>query len=257
MDRMKSASQGSAEAAESWQFRRLPSGGRSRTADRFLALTGIDRAANPRRRARARLSCRRARAYRRRRVACWWHLRPMPDCAGRDRRARTALAGRAGSATMRNRCRRRAGRPGHRQHIGRTMPAFCRDCLTDVADDAPRVPRLRLAAPGAASPNSTSLPIAHVDCDAFYATIEKRDDPSLARRAGDHRRRPARRGRDRLLRRPHLRRAARRCRCSRRAGCVPTPRVVRPNMEKYVAVGREVRAHDAGADAAGRTAVDR
>jgi DNA polymerase-4 len=28
--------------------------------------------------------------------------------------------------------------------------------------------------------NLFALSIAHVDCDAFYATIEKRDDPSIA-----------------------------------------------------------------------------
>src|SRR3954465_2642647 len=59
------------------------------------------------------------------------------------------------------------------------MPGFCRDCFADAAAAARRCaacgsPRLIRHA------QLNALAIAHVDCDAFYAAIEKRDDPSLA-----------------------------------------------------------------------------
>ena len=57
---------------------------------------------------------------------------------------------------------------------------FCRDCLAEIDDEsaaAGRCPRCgspRLIAADA------GLVIAHIDCDAFYAAIEKRDRPDLA-----------------------------------------------------------------------------
>ncbi len=54
---------------------------------------------------------------------------------------------------------------------------FCRDCLADAPQGARcpvcRSPRL------ARHSEIDRLAIAHVDCDAFYAAVEKRDDPSL------------------------------------------------------------------------------
>lgn len=58
------------------------------------------------------------------------------------------------------------------------MTAFCRDCLMDAAAGAKRC-----TACGArrilAHAELATLSIAHLDCDAFYAAIEKRDDRSL------------------------------------------------------------------------------
>ena len=120
------------------------------------------------------------------------------------------------------------------------MPGFCRDCRRGAGDDAGRCwgcgsPRLLR------HPEIGALAIAHVDCDAFYATIEKRDDSSLADKpvivGGGHR--------GVVLTACYVARtygvrsampmfeARRLC---------PQAAVVRPDMDKYARVGREVRA---------------
>jgi DNA polymerase IV len=59
---------------------------------------------------------------------------------------------------------------------------LCRDCLTEFSDapagNCPRCGSARLLR----HPELIGLALAHIDCDAFYATIEKRDDPTLAER---------------------------------------------------------------------------
>ena len=66
---------------------------------------------------------------------------------------------------------------------GRTTAGFCRDCgglLPVTAEDerAKRCPDCR--SPRVLyHPEIHDLQIGHIDCDAFYAAIEKRDDPSL------------------------------------------------------------------------------
>jgi DNA polymerase-4 len=119
------------------------------------------------------------------------------------------------------------------------MPGFCRDCLEDAADDIRRCracgsPRVLRHAEVAI------LSIAHVDCDAFYATIEKRDEPSLRDKpviVGGGKRGVV----------------AAACYVARTFGVrsampmfqarrlCPAAVVIPPNMEKYVRVGREVR----------------
>ena len=119
------------------------------------------------------------------------------------------------------------------------MSGFCRDCLKDAAAAATRCracgsPRVLRHA------ELDTLAIAHIDCDAFYATIEKRDDPSLADR-------PLIVGGGKrgvvatccyVARTYGVRSAMPMFEALRRC---PNAAVVKPNMAKYVEVGREVR----------------
>ena len=122
------------------------------------------------------------------------------------------------------------------------MRALCRECAREFVSPsgARRCPHC--ASPRLVEhPELAELSIAHVDCDAFYAAIEKRDDPAL-------------------MQRPVIVGGGRRgvvmacCYVARRYGIrsampmfkalelCPDAVVLRPDMEKYAAAGREVRA---------------
>jgi len=117
--------------------------------------------------------------------------------------------------------------------------SFCRDCLTDAAPDDRRCtacgsPRL------ARHPQLETLSVAHIDCDAFYATVEKRDNASLAAEpviVGGGRRGVVAAA-CYVARTYGIRSAMPMFEALRRC---PHAKVIRPNMEKYVRVGREVR----------------
>jgi DNA polymerase-4 len=120
-----------------------------------------------------------------------------------------------------------------------TPTCFCRDCLADCEAKArrcascgsPRLVRHHALA---------QLALAHIDCDAFYATVEKRDNPEIADK-------------------PVIIGGGKRgvvsaaCYIARTYGVrsampmfkaldlCPHATVVRPDMAKYVRVGREVR----------------
>ena len=120
------------------------------------------------------------------------------------------------------------------------MASFCRDCLEDLLERSPRC--RACGSPRVAShPGLAHMTIAHVDCDAFYAAIEKRDAPSLRDEAvivGGGRRGVVTTA----------------CYVARTFGVksampmfqalqlCPHARVIPPDIEKYARVGRDVRA---------------
>ncbi len=58
------------------------------------------------------------------------------------------------------------------------MPSMCRDCDADVSEQSETCPNCgsyRIIS----HPDLEALSIAHIDCDAFFAAIEKRDNPEL------------------------------------------------------------------------------
>jgi DNA polymerase-4 len=61
------------------------------------------------------------------------------------------------------------------------MPSLCRDCALLTEETSGACPRCG-GARFVAHPELDRLDIAHLDCDAFYAAVEKRDRPELADR---------------------------------------------------------------------------
>ena len=123
--------------------------------------------------------------------------------------------------------------------IPQTISGFCRDCLKPAVDGPRRCracgsPRLLR------HPELDRLTIAHIDCDAFYAAIEKRDNPELADRpviVGGGKRGVV--STACYIARIHGVKSA--MPMFKALEACPEAVVVKPDMEKYARVGREVR----------------
>jgi DNA polymerase IV len=117
---------------------------------------------------------------------------------------------------------------------------LCRDCLADISAPAARCPSCgspRILA----HPELHDLAIAHIDCDAFYASIEKRDNPAI-------------RDQPVIVGGGHRGVVAAACYVARLYGvrsampmytalkACPDAVVVRPDMAKYSAAGQNIRA---------------
>jgi DNA polymerase IV len=116
---------------------------------------------------------------------------------------------------------------------------FCRDCLADLDANAGRCG-------GCGSPRLVrhralpSLTLAHIDCDAFYATVEKRDNPDIADKPviiGGGKRGVV--SAACYIARTYGVRSA--MPMFKALALCPQAVVVGPDMAKYVRVGREVR----------------
>ena len=123
--------------------------------------------------------------------------------------------------------------------LGQDGRGFCRDCLKKVTGEERRCtacgsPRLLRHS------ELATLSIAHIDCDAFYASVEKRDNPEL-------RDKPVIIGGGKrgvvstacYIARVHGVRSA--MPMFKALEACPQAVVVKPDMEKYARVGKEVR----------------
>jgi DNA polymerase IV len=116
---------------------------------------------------------------------------------------------------------------------------FCRDCLADLQANARRCsdcgsPRL------VRHSGLATLALAHIDCDAFYATVEKRDNPDIADKPviiGGGKRGVV--SAACYIARTYGVRSA--MPMFKALALCPSATVIGPDMAKYVRVGREVR----------------
>ncbi|MDE3810791.1 DNA polymerase IV [Sinorhizobium meliloti] len=117
---------------------------------------------------------------------------------------------------------------------------FCRDCLKEQAAHSRRC--LACGSPRLLRHSELyRLTLAHIDCDAFYASVEKRDNPELADKPviiGGGKRGVV--STACYIARIHGVRSA--MPIFKALEACPQAVVIKPDMEKYVRVGREVRA---------------